>query len=160
MNEESSIVQRAVQSQYLAALVMLREAIIKCPRAAWNAARDKDKTWFKAYHATYYAHKYLQPTSRDFVPWKGHTKTNGGVPVSKAELLEYVRFVERQVPERLSPADFGAESGFRGYPVDRLEMHLINIRHIQQHVGELYERLGARANMKLRWAGHVHGNRK
>lgn len=149
-------IRRVLESQYLAALRMLREAIVKCPPAAWNAAHDKDKTWFKAYHATYYAHKYLCATNREFVPWRGHTKTNRGRPISKAELLEYLGFVEQQVPILLLAADLDAASGFSGYRVNRLEMHLINIRHIQQHAGELYERLGTGANLKLRWAGQVH----
>jgi len=148
-------IRRALESQYLAALRMLREAIVKCPPAAWNAGRDGDKTWFKAYHATYYAHKYLCATTKDFVGWRGHTKTNRGRPVSKAEVLEYLGFVREQVPALLPGADLDAAAGFSGYSVNRLEMHLINIRHIQQHAGELYERLGKRAHLKLRWAGQV-----
>lgn len=109
----------------------------------------------------YYAHKYLQPSNRVFVRWKGRGTTNGDVAISKDELLEYLRYVEEQVPQRLRNAKFDAGSGFSSYPnVDRLEMHLINIRHIQQHAGELYERLGNRARVKLRWAGHVHRKAK
>ena len=151
----------AMQSQYLAALTMLREAIVKCPPALWNAGGDEDQSWFKAYHAVYYAHKYLQPSSRDFVRWKGRGSTHGGKAITKTELLEYLRYVEEQVPQRVRKARFDARSGFSSYPeADRLEMHLINIRHIQQHAGELYERLGDRAGVKLRWAGHVHRKAK
>jgi hypothetical protein len=86
---------------------------------------------------------------------------NGGVAITRDELLEYLRYVEDQVPDRLRKAKFNAGSGFSSYPqVDRLEMHLINIRHIQQHAGELYERLGDRAGVPLRWAGHVHRKAK
>jgi hypothetical protein len=35
----------------------------------------------------------------------------------------------------------------------KLELHLYNIRHIQHHVGELYERLGARNGTILDWVG-------
>jgi hypothetical protein len=151
----------ALQSQYLASLAMLREAILKCPPTLWNAGGDKKQAWFKAYHAVYYAHKYLQPSSRDFVRWKGRGSTNGGAAISKDELLEYLRYVEEQVPDRLRRATFDAGSGFSSYPeADRLEMHLINIRHIQQHAGELYERLGDRGRVKLRWAGHIHRKAK
>lgn len=149
--------KRILQSQYLASLAMLREAILKCPAALWTAGDGKEQAWFKAYHAVYYAHKYLLPSSKDFVRWKGRSKTNGDVAISKDELLEYLRYVEEQVPDRLRRAKFDAGSGFSSYPeTGRLEMHLINIRHIQQHAGELYERLGDRAHVKLRWAGHVH----
>jgi hypothetical protein len=36
-------------------------------------------------------------------------------------------------------------------------LQFVNIRHIQQHTGELYERLGTRRNMKLDWAERRHG---
>lgn len=151
----------ALTSQYLAALAMLREAIRKCPPALWNVGGDREQAWFKAYHTVYYAHKYLQPSSRDFVRWNGRGSMNRGAPISKAELLEYLRYVEEQVPDRLRTARFESGSGFSSYPeADRLEMHLINIRHIQQHAGELYERLGDRARVKLRWAGYAHRKAK
>jgi hypothetical protein len=38
----------------------------------------------------------------------------------------------------------------------KLERVIAGIRHIQLHAGELYERLGNRTRVKLRWAGHVH----
>jgi len=40
--------------------------------------------------------------------------------------------------------------------VNKLEMHFINIRHIQQHAGEMYECLGIRANTELGWVGFSH----
>jgi len=160
MTQAGMNVRRVLQSQYLAALAMLREAIVKCPQSAWDSPRDKDRTWFRAYHAVYFAHKYLQPTSRDFRRWRGHGQTHGGMPIPRGDLLEYLRFVEQQVPEKLRLADFEAEAGFSAYRVNSLEMHLINIRHIQQHAGELYERLGARAQPRLRWAGTMHRKTK
>ena len=149
--------QEAVRSQYLAALKMLKEAIVKCPPRLWNAAADKDKAWAKAYHAVYWAHKYLQPRRSDFVRWEGHTMENGGVPISKQELLKYLGFVELQVIERVGDTDFQADSGFRGFDMNKLEFHINNIRHIQQHTGELYERLGTRAHARLAWSERVHG---
>lgn len=154
-------VRKRLESQYLAALAMLKEVVVKCPPDAWNAARHKDKTWFKAYHAVYFAHKYLQQSIRDFVPWRGHTQQNRGVVMSREELLEYIRFVQAQVPQRMRETDLRASTGFSAYPKgDRLEMHLINIRHIQQHAGELYERLDAQGGVRLRWTGQIHRSLK
>jgi hypothetical protein len=158
-----------VQSQYLSALKMLKEVIVKCPPTAWNDPRDSDKTWFKVYHTLYWAHRYLGGPRRDSVPWKGrgkpndwkgHRKLNGGVPISKKELLEYLGLVEQQVVERLRVNDFEAVSGYTSSSMDRLEMQLVNIRHIQQHTGELYERLGVRQEITLRWAEYVHRKQK
>lgn len=157
-------IQRAVRSQYLAALKMLKEAIVKCPPAMWNAPRDQEKFWFKAYHTLYWTHKYLQATVKDFVPWRGHGKPNdwnrrgktkGESPISKQELLEYLTFVQQQVDERVPATDFSAPSGFYGSRLDKLEWAFVNIRHIQQHTGELYERLGSRKRIQLHWAESV-----
>jgi len=149
-------IQRVIQSQYLSALAMLKQAIVKCPEAMWDAPQDKDRSWFKAYHTLYYAHLYLQPTRNDFVRWRGHGKPASTPPLSKEEVLDYLAFVEQEVIRRVPLTDLGAESGFRGIRVDKLELQFVNIRHIQQHTGELYERLGARSHVKLDWAERRH----
>lgn len=154
-------IQGVIQSQYLSALAMLKQAIRKCPQAIWDASQDKDKSWFKAFHALYYAHLYLQPTRKEFVRWRGHGKPTSSPPLSKEEVLEYLAFVEQEVLRRLPLTDLEAQdSGFRGIRVDKLELQFVNIRHIQQHTGELYERLGARRNITLDWAERRHGPRR
>ncbi len=148
---------KAIQSQYLSALAMLRQAIVKCPAAMRDASQDADPAWYRAYHTLYWAHKYLQVTSKDFVPWKNHPKNpDRSKPLSKQELLEYLEFVERQVATCVPAADLQAGSGFYGFPSSKLEMHIYNIRHIQQHTGERYERLGAHRDIKLSWMGTTH----
>jgi len=57
------------------------------------------------------------------------------------------------VRKRLPQTDLEAESGFYWLPFNKLELQFYNIRHIQQHTGELYERLGTRANIELDWVG-------
>ena len=152
--------KKVIQSQYLAALSMLKQAIIKCPPSAWDAPQDKDKTWFKAYHALYYAHKYLQPTKEDFVPWKKHHKPRSGEPITKEDALEYLTFVEQQVADCIHLTDLEAISGFLGNRFNKMELQFINIRHIQQHTGELFERLGSRENIKFEWAEQRHNKVK
>ncbi len=126
----------------------------------WDAPQDKDRFWFTAYHALYYAHLYLQPTRKDFVRWQGHGKPISTPPLSKGDVLEYLAFVEEEVIRRIPATDLEAESGFYGIRVDKLELQFVNIRHIQQHTGELYERLGARRNIKLDWAERRHTPRR
>jgi len=147
-----------LESQYRASLRMLREAVQKCPADEWNSRRDRDRTWKRALHAMYYAHKYVQVKAGDFTLWNGHSKENRGVPISKNELLEYASFVEGQIADCLRRCDMRAASGFGEYPeASKLEMHIINIRHIQHHAAELYERIGSRRSRGFRWIGHVHG---
>jgi hypothetical protein len=153
-------IQSVIQSQYLSALAMLKQAIVKCPQPIWDTPQDKDRSWFKAYHALYYAHLYLQATRKDFVRWRGHGKPVSSPPLSKEEVLDYLAFVEQEVIRRVPATDLEAESGFHGIRADKLELQLVNIRHIQQHTGELYERLGTRGNVKLDWAERRHSPRR
>src|SRR5574341_1762051 len=139
-----------IQSQYLSALAMLKQAIIKCPPALWHAPQDKDGFWFKAYHALYYAHLYLQRSRKEFVRWRGHGMPISTPPLSKAEVLDYLTFVEQEVIRRVPMTDLKArQSGFHSIRVNKRELQVVNIRHIQQHTGELYERLGTGGNIQL-----------
>ncbi len=142
---------KTIPSQYLASLGMLKQAIVNCPETLWDTPGRQDKFWRKSYHALFFAHLYLQSTEKDFVPWEKHHDHDGDVPFTKEEVLEYLSFVERQVAERVPATNFDAESGFDWLPFDKLELQFYNIRHIQQHTGELYERLDAHGNIELGW---------
>lgn len=145
--------EQIFQSQYLAALEMLKQVIVKCPAALWNAPGDQDPVWRKAYHALFYVHLYLQETEQAFTPWDGHHDPQTGVPFTGAEVLEYLAFVQNQVREQVPRLVLTAESGFHWLPFNKLELQLYNLRHLQQHVGELYERLGSREKIELDWVG-------
>lgn len=144
--------QEAIQSQYLAALKMLREAIVKCPAAAWDAAEDKDRVWFKVQHALYWTHRFLQTVDRGFARWKGHRRPDPKTPVSRADMLQYLEFIQSQLVER--------NSGAGAVRAERLETAIAGIRHIQQHTGELFERLGSREHLTLHWTEEVHRDSK
>jgi hypothetical protein len=140
-----------IQSQYLASLGMLKQVIVKCPESLWDAPGNQDKFWRKSYHALFYAHLYLQRAEKDFVPWEKHHDPDGDVPFTKDEVLEYLSFVEKQVADCVPSTDLEAESGFHWLPFDKLELQFYNIRHVQQHTGEVYERLDAHENIELGW---------
>jgi len=145
--------KQVIQSQYLAALAMLKQVVEKCPESVWYDPSEKFRVWSKAYHTIFFVHLYLQDTEKDFVEWEKHHDPDGDVPFTKDEVLEYLAFVEKQVMDRVPNINLDAESGFHWYPVNKLELQLINIRHIQQHTGELYETLGTRENIELDWIG-------
>jgi len=144
-----------IQSQYLAALEMLKQAVIKCPEKLWNTPDDIDPCWRKAYHALFYTHLYLQDTKRDFRLWEKHHDPDTGIPFEQAEVLEYLAFVQNQVKERVSLLNLEATSGFDWLPFNKLELQLYNIRHIQQHAGELYERLGSKEKIEFDWVSQT-----
>ena len=146
---------KIIQSQYLAALEMLKQVIVKCPAALWNAPGDKDndKVWQKTYHTLFFAHLYLQDTEKDFTAWEKHHDPDTGIAFLQDEVLEYLEFVKKHVRERVPALNLEAGSGFDWLSFNKLELQFYNIRHIQQHTGELYERLGTRENIKLDWVG-------
>jgi hypothetical protein len=143
-----------IQSQYLAALGMLKQVIERCPESLWYDQNQKFKFWSKAYHTVFFVHFYLQNAEKDFVEWEKHHDPDGDIPFTKDEVLEYLAFAEKQVMERIPVTNLEAESGFHWYPVNKLELQLINIRHVQQHAGELYECLGIHENIELPWIGY------
>ena len=152
--------QHIIRSQYLASLEMLKLTIEKCPDTLWNDPADKNKFWHVAYHALFYTHLYLQPTEQDFRPWAKHRAAHDleqtADPYSKEEVLEYLAVCQQQVEEKVPQLNLDAESGFYWLPFDKAELQIYNIRHLQQHAGELMERLGSRAGLDVDWVGMKH----
>lgn len=153
-----------VKSQYWASLEMLRQAIVSCPDALWQSPEYKNQFWHIAYHAIFYTHLYLHPTEADFRPWPKHRAKyrslkgpEGGTQsqhaYSKEEILEYLEFCLEQMEELVDVLNLEAESGFYWLPFDKLELQFYNIRHLQQHTGELCERLGAKGDVEVDWVG-------
>ena len=143
--------KQVIQSQYLAALAMLKQAIVKCPSEAWDDTADKDKFWFLAYHTVYYAHRYLKTENKSYVRWKKPQYGKQGSTMSKEQVLEHLKVVELEVVEHIAAMNLDGKSGYAGFLANKLELQLYNLRHIQQHAGELYERLRP-YNVKLSWA--------
>jgi hypothetical protein len=150
-----------ISSQYLAALRMLRQAIARCPEALWDDARDANRFWHVAFHTLFYTHLYLQPTVADFQSWAGHreglnrfdARSEATRPYTQADLLAYCDVCERQVRDLVPQLDWEGPSGFEWLPFGKLELQVYSIRHIQQHTGELMERLGSRAGIHVDWVG-------
>jgi hypothetical protein len=147
-----------IQSQYQAALEMLNQAISRCPEDLWNNPEDKNRFWQVAYHAIFYAHLYVQESEKTFTPWVKHRVEVLRLrimaePYSREEVLEYLEFSRQQIIAILPQLDLEGESGFHWLPFNKLELQIYSIRHIQQHAGELMERLGSRAGIDIDWVG-------
>ncbi len=160
--------QKTIQSQYLATLEMLKKAVTACPESEWDSPVTKNKFWHIAYHALFYTHLYLQPSEGEFQEWEKHKKNSefmGATPwpphekpviegvYDKATVLEYLQFCEAEVRRIIPELDFDAPSGFSWLPFGKLELQFYNIRHTQQHVGELCERLGEASGIDVNWVG-------
>lgn len=158
-------------SQYHASLEMLKSAIVKCPPALWNDPGAKTKFWHVAYHALFYTHLYLQNSEQTFnpwarhkpnyqfmgpVPWPPHDKPKLEEPYSQEDILAYLEFCQNEVEEKMVLLNPDDESGFSWLPFTKMELQIYNIRHLQQHTGELMERLGSQANIEVDWVGMKH----
>jgi hypothetical protein len=160
--------KQIIQSQYLAALEMMKQAVVKCPESIWKAPEDKNEFWHIVYHSLFYTHLYLQDAEKDFRPWENHRDEYQflgqtpwpphdppkiGEAYTPADMLAYLDLVRGQVQQRLPALDLQGPSGFEWLPFGKLELQFYNIRHLQHHTAELYERLGSRAGINLDWIG-------
>ena len=145
-----------ISSQYLASLEMLKQTITRCPESIWNSPEDKTKFWYIAYHALFYTHLYLQDSEKTFASWPAGTAPKISEPYDQETVLNYLAFCQQQVAERTPSLKLEAESGFNWLPFSKLELQIYNIRHLQQHTGELMERLGTRTGAELDWVAMKH----
>ncbi len=165
-------IPEVIISQYRAALTMLEQAVERCPDPLWDSPDDKTKFWRIAYHALFYIHFYLQDSEQAFlpwgkhrseyqflgqVPWPPHAPPQIGAPYNKESVLDYLAFCRQQVLDRVPKLNWEAGSGFEWLPFGKLELQFYSLRHLQQHTGELMERLGTRAGVEIDWVGAQHG---
>ena len=150
--------QAVIQSQYHAALAMLRQAVEQCPDSLWADAAYSNPAWHIAYHVLYYTHLYLQPTAEDFDPQelfrddvRGLDDSDPALIYSKDEIFDYLAICLEQVDQQITSLDLAGDSGFDWLPFSKLELQFYNIRHIQHHTGELCERIGAQGGVEIKW---------
>ena len=91
------------------------------------------------------------------LPWPPQAAPKIGEPYDKETVLDYLAFCQQQVVERAPRLNLEAESGFNWLPFNKPELQIYNIRRLQQHTGELMERLGTRAGIELDWVSMKHG---
>lgn len=132
----------------------------------WNGVERP--FWRIAFHNAYFTHLYLgqdetafQPPPaelavrcrKDFepmwhAPWElePYELPTGTQPCSQSGILEYIEYVDSLVDSTVAGLDLESrESGFHWYPnTNKLSHQLINLRHLQGHVGQLSELLMAR----------------
>ena len=147
-------------SQYHASLEMLKQTILLCPDALWNAPGDKNKFWQVAYHALYFTHEYLADSYETFTPWVKHREVYDFdesqifEPYDKETMLEYLAFCQQHAAERVPQLKLEEPEG-HGRSMTTLELQIYSIRHIMQHTGELMGRLST-LEKEIDWVGWKH----
>jgi len=150
-----------IKSQYRASLAMLQQAVEQCPESLWLDDSYVNPFWRVAYHALIYTHFYLGQNEEAFIPWDKHkegmqllgAEAPDATPFSREEVLTYLAHCLKQVEIQVDTMDLNARSGFDWLPFDKLQLQFYNIRHVQQHTGELSERLGAHGEIEVGWVG-------
>lgn len=123
--------------------------------------------WRIAFHAVYFTHLYLGQGEDSFQPPPAESAVRRAesegmwsppwilepyempvqtAPFSKHDILEYIAFVDGLVDRTIDSLNLEAEeTGFRWYKsMSKLSHELMNLRHLQGHVGQLSEHLLAR----------------
>ena len=138
----------------------------------WNGVERP--FWRIAFHTVYFTHLYLGQGEDAFVmpgetlavwrnplydrfwrsPWdlEPYELPVEVLPASTADILEYLHFVDGLVDATVDGLDLdAADSGFRWYPEESKIAHqLLNVRHLQGHVGQLSELLMLRG-VDIEW---------
>ena len=161
--------RQALKEQYHAGLAMLAECVEKCPESMWLEGEHPRPFWRIAWHAAYFTHNYLVQDEAAFndsvASWPPAVRSvlgvcdtqkaidvepyelpEGAAPLTPRELLDYIAHVRSLVDATVDGLDLESpETGFSWYPrMSKLSHELMNLRHIQGHVGQLSERLMAR----------------
>jgi hypothetical protein len=155
-----------IVSQYRASLKMLMDAIRRCPEDLWVNEEYMNAYWRIAYHALHYTDLYLAQNPGKFNPWRKYIKNYhmlgkkayDGTPIetteiySKKDLLDYGVMISENCENAVSALPMEEKSGFEWLPMNRLELHFYNIRHLQHHTGQLVERLHLEGITEIPWA--------
>ena len=167
--------QQAIREQYHAGLAMLGECVEKCPQDMWLEGEQPRTFWRIAWHAAYFTQNYLVQNEAAFngsvddwppsvrkvlgvsdtqkaIDVEPYELPEGVTPLTRQEVGDYIAYVSGLVDAAVNELDLESEeTGFSWYPnMTKLSHELMNLRHIQGHVGQLSERLMMRG-IDINW---------
>ena len=87
------------------------------------------------------------------LPWPPYEKPEIVEWYSKEDILEYLQICGIEVENKTNRLEPEGKSGFSWIPMGKMELQFYNIRHLQQHIGELCERLWVRDQIEIDWVG-------
>ena len=163
-------IQAILKSQYRASLDMLLDAIETCPPELWASDRYVNPSWQVAYHTLYYMDLYLQASENTFVPWEHHREGHhrfareSGAPATLQpytveEVRTYASRLRDSLDATLARLDLTSpESGISWYRMSKLELQILNLRHLQHHTGQLADRIRQTADRGIEWVGDGPGD--
>ncbi len=116
--------------------------------------------WRLAYHTLFFTNLDLEIREDEYTPWAKHRdevesdeerEKLDAVPYTQAEIIEYLEIVDQRVDSQLDRIDLTSEdSGSVRHHMPRLDRQIMSLRHIQEHTGQLRDRL-LEAGVDQRW---------
>jgi hypothetical protein len=159
--------KRELRKQFEASFTMLKQCIEQYDETIWlDDGPYENPAWQIAYHAIFFANLYISPDEASVVqwehqienvqmlgvlPWPPHKKIIPERSYSKAELLDYLELVEKQLEGQLDKMDLTADCWPFWYNLSQFELQLTNLRHIQHHIGQLVERHNTTSRINVQW---------
>ena len=166
-------VRSALKEQYHAGLAMLGQCVDQCPDDMWTLG-EHPRTFYRiVFHCAFFTHLYMGQDLASFKPWPGrrpewhpglwedpayvepYELPEGAEVYSPGEMRAYINYVDGLVDEVVDGLDLDTDdSGFSWYEtISKMSHELMNLRHIQGHVGQLSEFLMARG-IDIAWISH------
>ncbi len=143
--------------QYRSALAMVEEFIGKCDEELWSSTAYQSPVWHVCYHALFYTNIYLAPSEGEILKWEGERegyhdlKESVPLPYSKGEMSAFLNHIGSRVEAYLEGMEPAGDCWPFWYNQNQLEFHMNNLRHLQHHTGELFERLNNVSPVTYRW---------
>jgi len=141
--------------QVAAAIQMCGQAIEACPDELWDDRSRGTPFWHLAYHALYYTDLYSNFLAGDYGAYGGIVGTPAEA-YGRDQLADYARRILAKSEAsfaRLTDERALERCGFWWYELNVGEFALVNLRHLQHHVGQLALLLRRHADIALDWLG-------
>jgi hypothetical protein len=147
-------VKSALKTQYKGGLEMLRQCIERCPEDRWTSGQYPRSYDRIATHAVFFTDLYMRQTEAAHKNWQDITPESyadldedapPNTHVDRQHLLDYLDYVYSEVDKTVDGLDLATEDpGFHWYKnISKMEHQMMNLRHLQGHVGQLSELLMA-----------------
>jgi hypothetical protein len=139
-------VKQILVGQFEASLAMLAECVRVCPADHWEGKIATVTFRQVAYHTLFFVDLYLARSEHEFAPRELHAsggderKPFPSPGLNKNDTLAYAAICREKMLQTLAgetQESLEGPSGFSWYNCSRGELHLINIRHVQHHTGQL-----------------------
>jgi hypothetical protein len=161
--------RRLIVSQYEAVLSGLNFCLDRCPDALWEAPVGDVAFCQVVFHALFYADYYLEPREDTIREQPFHRENPAffrdyeelapRVPVhlyARADIKRYLQYCRDKAGATLThetEAVLSGPSGFARRTIPRAELHVYNIRHLQDHVAQLNGFLAVQIGLDIPWFG-------